>query len=62
MSIPARAVLEYACVMGPNLHYEQTVTLSCSYLMHSVWDWKAATSSLLFLLLFSRIYSDPGIV
>lgn len=63
MSIPARAVLEWACVMGPNLDYEQTVTHCLAvYLMHSVWDWKAATGSLLFLLLFSRIYSDPGIV
>ncbi len=63
MSIPARAVLECACVMGPNLDYEQTGTHCLAvYLMHSVWDWKAATGSLLFLLLFSRIYSDPGIV
>ncbi len=59
MSIPARAVLEWACVMGPNLDYEQTVTHCFAvYLMHSVWDWKAATGSLLFFYFLECIVTQ----
>ncbi len=61
MSIPARAVLEWACVMGPNLDYEQTVTHCFAvYLMHSVWIGKL--QQVVCYLFFSRMYSDPDIV